>query len=87
MLAAQLFLIFKTRTRCRHRNERTDIVEIDVAKLPMEVGIIDLRTRIERKRYELQNGMITKQRFHKFADKYSEVLLVGRIPPECLTLI
>jgi hypothetical protein len=53
----------------------------------MEVEIIDLRTRINREIYEPHNGMKTKERFHEFADKYSEVLLVGRVPPECLTLI
>ena len=86
MYAAQDFLSLKTRKRCRPRNGRKDIAEIDVAKLPMEVEIIDLRTPIDRKRYELQNEMVIQDRFHKFADKYSEVLLVGRVPPECLTI-
>jgi hypothetical protein len=52
----------------------------------MEVEIIDLRTPIDRTSYELQNEMVINHRFHKFADKYSEVLLDGRVPPECLTL-
>jgi hypothetical protein len=52
----------------------------------MEVEIIDLRIQIDREIYEPHNGMVTKERFHKFADKYSEVLLVGWVPPECLTL-
>lgn len=52
----------------------------------MEVEIIDLRTPIDRKRYELHNKMVVNVRFHKFAAKYSEVLLVGRVPPECLTI-
>jgi len=52
----------------------------------MKVEIIDLRTQIDRKRYDLQNGMAIKERFHKFADAHSEVLLVGKVPPECLTL-
>jgi hypothetical protein len=47
----------KTRRRCRYRNGRKDIAEIDVAKLPMEVEIIDLRTPIDRTSYELQNEM------------------------------
>ena len=86
MYAAQDFLSLKTRRRCRYRNGRKDIAEIDVAKLPMEVEIIDLRTPIDRTSYELQNEMVINHRFHKFADKYSEVLLDGRVPPECLTL-
>ena len=86
MYAAQDFLSLKTRRRCRYRNGRKDIAEIDVAKLPMEVEIIDLRTPIDRKRYELQNEMVITERFHTFADKYSEVLLVGSVPPECLTI-
>jgi hypothetical protein len=52
----------------------------------MEVEIIDLRTPIDRKSYELQNEMGINHRFHKFADQYREVLLDGRVPPECLTL-
>jgi hypothetical protein len=44
-----------------------------------QVEIIDLRTPLDRKRYELQNEMVIKDRFHKFADKYSKVLLVGRV--------
>ena len=52
----------------------------------MEVKIIDLRTPKDRKIYEQQHEMVIKDRFHKFADKYSEVLLVGRVPPECLTI-
>jgi len=76
----------KTRGHCRYRNGRKEIAEIDVAKVPMEVEIIDLRTEIDRKRYDLQNGMAIKERFHKFASAHSEVLLVGKVPPECLTL-
>ena len=52
----------------------------------MKVEIIDLRTQINRERYDLQHGMAIKVRFHKFASAHSEVLLVGRVPPECLTL-
>jgi hypothetical protein len=52
----------------------------------MEVEIIDLRTPIDRKRYELQNEMVINDKFHKFADAHSEVLLVGKVPPECLTI-
>jgi hypothetical protein len=52
----------------------------------MKVDIIDLRTQINRERYDLQHGMAIKVRFHKFASAHSEVLLVGRVPPECLTL-
>ena len=86
MYAAQNFLSLKKRRRCRYRNGRKDIAEIDVAKLPMEVEIIDLRTPIDRKRYELQNEMVINDKFHKFADAHSEVLLVGKVPPECLTI-
>ena len=85
MGAAQRLRRLKTQSR-RFRSGRKEIVEIDVAKLPMEVEIIDLRIQIDREIYEPHNGMVTKERFHKFADKYSEVLLVGRVPPECLTL-
>jgi hypothetical protein len=63
-----------------------DIAEIDVATLPMEVTIIDLRTSIDREIHELQHGMAIKVRFHKFADAHSEVLLVGKVPPGCLTI-
>lgn len=52
----------------------------------MKVEIIDLRTQINRERYDLQHGMAIKVRFHKFASAHSEVLLVGRVPPECLTI-
>ena len=83
---ARHFRYLKTRGRFRYRNGRTDIAEIDVATLPMGVTIIDLRTSIDREIYELQHGMAIKERFHKFADAHSEVLLVGRVPPECLTL-
>ena len=76
----------KTQERCKFGNGRTDIAEIDVATLPMEVKIIDLRTSIDREIHELQHGMAIKERFHKFADAHSEVLLVGRVPPECLTI-
>jgi hypothetical protein len=41
----------------------------------------------DRKKYELHNEMEINQKFHKFASSHSEVLLVGRVPPECLTLI
>ena len=82
---AQSLCRLKTRSR-RFRNGRKEIAEIDVAKLPMEAKIIDLRTPKDRKIYERQHGMVIKDRFHKFADKYGEVLLVGRVPPECLTI-
>jgi hypothetical protein len=52
----------------------------------MEVKIIDLRTPIDREKYELQNRMEINKKFHKYAPAHSEVLLVGRVPPECLTL-
>jgi hypothetical protein len=52
----------------------------------MEVKIIDLRTSIDREIHELQHGMAIKKRFHKFAYAHSEVLLVGRVPPECPTI-
>ena len=53
----------------------------------MTVEIIDLRTKINRARHELQNKMVINERFHKFASDHSEVLLVGKVPPECLTLL
>lgn len=84
--AVQHFRYMKTQERCKFGNGRTDIAEIDVATLPMEVKIIDLRTSIDREIHELQHGMAIKERFHKFADAHSEVLLVGRVPPECLTI-
>ena len=83
--AAQHFRYLKTRGR-KYRYGRKDIAEIDVATLPMEVTIIDLRTSIDREIHELQHGMAIQDRFHKFADAHSEVLLVGKVPPECLTL-
>ena len=83
--AAQHFRYLKTRGR-KYRYGQKDIAEIDVATLPMEVTIIDLRTSIDREIHELQHGMAIKDRFHKFADAHSEVLLVGKVPPECLTL-
>ena len=86
MGAAQYLRHLKTRECCQHKNGRKEIVEIDVATLPMKVDIIDLRTQINRERYDLQHGMAIKVRFHKFASAHSEVLLVGRVPPECLTL-
>ena len=84
--AAKNLRRLKTQSR-RFRSGRKDIAEIDVAKLPMEVEIIDLRTPIDREKYVLQNRMEINNKFHKFASAHSEVLLVGRVPPECLTLI
>jgi hypothetical protein len=52
----------------------------------MEVKIIDLRTPIDREKYELQNRMEINKKFHKYAAAHSEVLLVGKVPPECLTI-
>ena len=85
MGAAQRFRRFKIQSR-RFRSGRKEIVEIDVAKLPMEVEIIDLRTPIDREKYELQNRMEINKKFHKYAAAHSEVLLVGKVPPECLTI-
>ena len=85
MGAAQRLRRFKIQSR-RFRSGRKEIVEIDVAKLPMEVEIIDLRTPIDREKYELQNRMEINKKFHKYAPAHSEVLLVGRVPPECFTL-
>jgi len=53
----------------------------------MEVEIIDLRKQKYRERYELQNGMVINKKFHKFASAHSEFLLVGKVRPECLTII
>ena len=86
MGAAHTLRLLKMQSR-RFRNGRKEIAETDVAKFPMEVEIIDLRTPIDREKYVLQNRMEINNRFHKFAPAYSEVLLVGRVPPECLTLI
>ena len=76
----------KIQESCRYGNGRKEIVEIDVATLPMEVEIIDLREKKYRERYELQNEMVINEKFHKFSSAHSEVLLVGKVPPECLTL-
>ncbi|CAG2248222.1 unnamed protein product [Mytilus edulis] len=61
------------------------IVEIDVGSLPDDVEIIDLRTRILRRKYEVTDKEIN-ERFHKFADDHKEVLLVGTVPASCLKL-
>ena len=87
LYAAQHFLGLKIRKNCRHKYGQKNIVEIDVAMLPEDVKIIDLRDQADRKKYELRNKMEINQKFHKFASSHSEVLLVGRVPPECLTLI
>jgi len=81
------FLSMKIQESCRYGNGRKEIVEIDVATLPMEVEIIDLREKKYRERYELQNEMVINEKFHKYASAHSEVLLVGKVPPECLTII
>ena len=87
LYAAQHFLSLKIRKHCRYKNGRKDIVEIDVATLPADVTIIDLRDQADRNTHELHNEMEINQKFHRFASSHSEVLLVGRVPPECLTLI
>ena len=87
MYAAQRFRGLKIRKRCRYKYGRKDIAEIDVATLPADVTIIDLGDQADRREYELPNNMEINQKFHKFASSHSEVLLVGRVPPECLTLI
>ena len=85
--AAQRFRGLKIRKHCRYKYGRKDIVEIDVGTLPEDVEIIDLRDQADREKYELCNKMEINQKFHKFASSHSEVLLVGRVPPKCLTLI
>ena len=87
MYAAQRFRGLKIRKHCRYKYGQKDIAEIDVATLPADVTIIDLRDQADRKTYELRNEKEINQKFHKFASSHSEVLLVGRVPPECLTLI
>lgn len=63
-----------------------DIAEIDVGSLPEDVTIIDLRTNILRKKYEI-NDKEVNEKFHKFAESHQEVLLVGTVPVSCLKLI
>ncbi|XP_052068700.1 uncharacterized protein LOC127707970 [Mytilus californianus] len=62
------------------------IAEIDVGSLPEDVTIIDLRTNILRKKYEI-NDKEVNEKFHKFAESHQEVLLVGKVPESCLKLI
>jgi len=85
--AAQRFRGLKIKKHCRHKYGQKDIAEIDVATFPEDVEIIDLRPQADREKYELHNKMEINEKFHKFASSHSEVLLVGRVPPECLTLI
>lgn len=74
------------KNRSRYRNGKKDIVEIDVGQLPMSVNIIDLTTEEKRKKHETWNTEIN-EKFHRFASSHQEVLLVGKVPPECLRLI
>jgi hypothetical protein len=60
---------------------------LTLSNIQQSTAIIDLRDQADRKKYELHNKMEINQKFHKFASSHSEVLLVGRVPPECLTLI
>jgi len=87
LYSAQRFLSLKIKENCRYKYGQKDIAEIDVAMLPEDVKIIDLREQADREKYELHNKMEINEKFHKFASSHSEVLLVGRVPPECLTLI
>lgn len=62
-----------------------DIVEIDVGTLPDDVTIIDLRTQMERRKYETSDQSINYL-FHRYAETHQEVLLIGTVPSSCLTL-
>ncbi|XP_063445443.1 uncharacterized protein LOC134725503 [Mytilus trossulus] len=61
------------------------IAEIDVGMLPDDVEIIDLRTRMLRRKYEISDKEINEN-FHKFAESHQEVLLKGTVPASCLKL-
>ncbi|XP_052068031.1 uncharacterized protein LOC127707496 [Mytilus californianus] len=63
-----------------------NIAEIDVGSLPDDVEIIDLRTRMLRKNYEISD-MEINEKFHKYARSHQEVLLVGTVPKECWKLL
>ena len=76
----------KSRSR-RYRHGTKDIVKIDVRRLPVHVEIIDLTTEELRKQHEDGLDEHTKKKFHKYAEEFSEVLLVGTIPSLCLKLI
>ncbi|XP_076074171.1 uncharacterized protein LOC143045502 [Mytilus galloprovincialis] len=62
------------------------IAEIDVGSLPDDVEIIDLRTSMFRRKYEIADNEINEN-FHKFADSHQEVLLMGTVPAACLKLL
>ncbi|CAC5417383.1 unnamed protein product [Mytilus coruscus] len=62
------------------------IAEIDVGSLPDDVEIIDLRTRMLRRKYEISDIEIN-EKFHKYARSHQEVLLVDTVPKECWKLL
>lgn len=81
--AYNLLELKRSRGSNRNRNNNDKIVEIDVNRLPSNVSIIDLTSEELREPYEVRDEE-TNRKFHKFAQKYREVLLVGNIPANCL---
>lgn len=68
-----------------------DIVSINVDKAPVteiiHVWDANVRTHLlEENNIELDFGPEFISKFHNFANSYNEVLLVGNIPKDCVTL-
>ena len=64
------------------------IVKIHEDKLPSRVKIIDLRYQENRDDYiEYDDDEDSISKFNNFANKFEEVLLVGRVPARCLELM
>ena len=64
------------------------IVKIHEDRLPSKVKIIDLRCQENRDDYiEYDDDEDSISKFNNFANKFEEVLLVGRVPARCLELM
>ena len=66
-----------------------EIVKIHEDRLPSNVKIIDLRLQEKRDDYidDDDDDEESIRKFNNFANKFEEVLLVGRVPARCLELM